>query len=81
MKYPLSVNELDLLLRTVEWLATHLGDIVKLLQERQGDEELVKLAKSAHQQLETLLDHLERHYASIGGSLKSKEPKKSPGNQ
>ena len=81
MKYPLSVNELGLLLRTVEWLVTHLGDIVKLLQERQGDEELVKLAKSAHQQLETLLNHLERHYASSGESLKSKGPKKSAGNQ
>jgi hypothetical protein len=81
MKYPLSVNELNLLFRTVEWLITHLGDIVKLLQERQGDEELVKVAKSAHQQLETLLDHLEQHYASIGGSLKSRESKKLPGNQ
>lgn len=71
MKYPLSVNELELLLRTVDWLIVHLREIISVLQERQGDQELLKFAQSAHGHLETLLDHLQRHHTSLGETLRS----------
>lgn len=59
MKYPLSANELEALLHTIEWLNAHLSEIVKLLRDRQGDDDLFKLARSAHSHLESLLTQLQ----------------------
>jgi hypothetical protein len=65
MKYPLSANELGALLHTVEWLNSDLSEIITLLRDRQGDDDLLKLAESAHGHLESLLARLQHHYASL----------------
>ncbi len=65
MKYPLSDNELEALLHTVEWLNAHLTNIITLLRERQDDEDLLRFAKSAHGHLESLLVQLQRHHATL----------------
>ncbi|MFZ0591837.1 MAG: hypothetical protein WAM39_15335 [Bryobacteraceae bacterium] len=65
MKYPLSANELETLLHTVEWLNSHLKNIITLLRERQDDEDLLQFAKSAHGHLESLLIQLQGHQPSL----------------
>ena len=65
-RYPLSHNELGILLQTIEWMNQHLSEIIALLNSRASDEELIKIARSAHSQLTALLDRLERHHAAVG---------------
>jgi hypothetical protein len=71
-KYPLSNNELETLLHTIEWLNAHLSDIIGLLRDRSEDEQLLRCAKSAHGHLELLLTHLQRHRASLGEEPESR---------
>ncbi len=77
VRYPLSANELEVLFHTIEWLTHHLREIITLLKDREGDKELLELAKSAHTHLETMLDHLKRHQESLGVMLDSGKVKKT----
>jgi hypothetical protein len=54
----------------------HLSQVIALLNSRVSDEELVKIARSAHSQLATLLDRVEHHHAAVGKQPALRQSKK-----